>query len=195
MKAYLKPAITALLVTGFGLVNLTISTPARAVTLVGTTAAATGVDGLLVGTTLYDVTFDLGTADALFPSNPPIFNNVTDANSAASALLTTLNALDVTGLTPQENPYEINVPYSTVSGGNYSAVEFSYDVWTPNQWGENSGYQNVSLPGDYDYGHNFIAEFSVTPLPAALPLFAAGLGAMGLFGWRRRRKAASLAAV
>ena len=27
-----------------------------------------------------------------------------------------------------------------------------------------------------------------TPLPAALPLFATGLGAMGLFGWRRKRK-------
>jgi hypothetical protein len=34
-----------------------------------------------------------------------------------------------------------------------------------------------------------------TPLPAALPLFATGLGAMGLFGWRRKRKnAAALAA-
>jgi hypothetical protein len=28
-----------------------------------------------------------------------------------------------------------------------------------------------------------------TPLPAALPLFATGLGALGLLGWRRRRKA------
>jgi len=26
------------------------------------------------------------------------------------------------------------------------------------------------------------------PLPGALPLFAGGLGAMGLLGWRRRRK-------
>ena len=36
-----------------------------------------------------------------------------------------------------------------------------------------------------------------TPLPAALPLFASGLGAMGLLGWRRRRKntAPTLAAV
>jgi hypothetical protein len=33
-----------------------------------------------------------------------------------------------------------------------------------------------------------------TPLPAALPLFATGLGAMGLFGWRRKRKAAAIAA-
>jgi hypothetical protein len=29
---------------------------------------------------------------------------------------------------------------------------------------------------------------TATPLPAALPLFATGLGALGLHGWRRRRK-------
>jgi hypothetical protein len=28
-----------------------------------------------------------------------------------------------------------------------------------------------------------------TPIPAAFPLFATGLGAMGLLGWRRKRKA------
>ncbi|HLH94936.1 MAG TPA: hypothetical protein VKW08_07450 [Xanthobacteraceae bacterium] len=33
------------------------------------------------------------------------------------------------------------------------------------------------------------SPLSATPLPAALPLFASGLGAMGLFGWRRKRKA------
>jgi hypothetical protein len=43
----------------------------------------------------------------------------------------------------------------------------------------------------------FKADFtldSVTPvpLPAALPLFATGLGAMGLLGWRRKRKAATI---
>jgi hypothetical protein len=35
---------------------------------------------------------------------------------------------------------------------------------------------------------------ATTPLPAALPLFASGLGALGLLGWRRKRKAAALAA-
>jgi hypothetical protein len=35
---------------------------------------------------------------------------------------------------------------------------------------------------------------STTPLPAALPLFATGLGALGLLGWRRKRKAAAIAA-
>ena len=29
---------------------------------------------------------------------------------------------------------------------------------------------------------------TTTPLPAALPLFATGLGALGLLGWRRKRK-------
>jgi hypothetical protein len=33
-----------------------------------------------------------------------------------------------------------------------------------------------------------------TPIPAALPLFASGLGAMGLLGWRRKRKGAAIAA-
>lgn len=32
---------------------------------------------------------------------------------------------------------------------------------------------------------------TVVPLPAALPLFAGGLGLMGLFGWRRKRLAAA----
>jgi hypothetical protein len=31
------------------------------------------------------------------------------------------------------------------------------------------------------------------PVPAALPLFATGLGALGLIGWWRRRKAQAAA--
>lgn len=36
-----------------------------------------------------------------------------------------------------------------------------------------------------------MATTSATPLPAALPLFAVGLGSLGLFGWRRKRKNAA----
>jgi hypothetical protein len=49
-----------------------------------------------------------------------------------------------------------------------------------------------------DSGHNYSSAAigaSTTPVPAALPLFASGLGALGLLGWRRKRKnAAALAA-
>jgi len=41
-------------------------------------------------------------------------------------------------------------------------------------------------------GSNFAVV--ATPLPAALPLFATGLAGLGLLGWRRKRKAAALAA-
>jgi hypothetical protein len=42
-----------------------------------------------------------------------------------------------------------------------------------------------------DPGFLFLDDVSVNavvPLPAALPLFATGLGALGLLGWRRKRK-------
>jgi hypothetical protein len=40
---------------------------------------------------------------------------------------------------------------------------------------------------------NFLVDINTaaTQLPAALPLFATGLGALGLLGWRRKRKAAA----
>jgi outer membrane lipase/esterase len=41
---------------------------------------------------------------------------------------------------------------------------------------------------------NYVYSLIVTPLPAALPLFASGLGALALLGWRRRRKNAAVAA-
>ena len=34
-------------------------------------------------------------------------------------------------------------------------------------------------------------DLGQTPLPGALPLFASGLGALGLLGWRRKRKTAA----
>ncbi len=47
-------------------------------------------------------------------------------------------------------------------------------------------------PGGTDFFDTryFTGGYAVaaTPLPAALPLFAGGLGAVGLLGWRRKRK-------
>ena len=49
---------------------------------------------------------------------------------------------------------------------------------------------NNFFPGTWSVS----ADASVVPLPASLPLFATGLGALGLIGWRRKKKAAALAA-
>jgi hypothetical protein len=45
----------------------------------------------------------------------------------------------------------------------------------------------------FDAANWSLTAASETPLPASFPLLATGLGAMGMLGWRRKRKAAALA--
>jgi hypothetical protein len=59
-------------------------------------------------------------------------------------------------------------------------------VLTPDSKGFEAVVTNGT--GDQDGG-----SLSATPLPAAFPLFASGLGALGLLGWRRKRTARSVA--
>ena len=66
----------------------------------------------------------------------------------------------------------------------------------------NATFASLGLtPGTYVWtwgagpDQRFTLEIGPTPLPAALPLFATGLGGLGLLGWRRKRKnTAALAA-
>ncbi len=50
-------------------------------------------------------------------------------------------------------------------------------------------YQDVASNGTTSNTATVRIDVTATPLPAALPMFASGLGAMGLLGWRRKRKA------
>src|SRR5262249_35578728 len=46
---------------------------------------------------------------------------------------------------------------------------------------------------DDSFGVTLGTPVSTTPLPTALPLFATGIGGLGLFGWRRKRQAQAAA--
>jgi hypothetical protein len=65
---------------------------------------------------------------------------------------------------------------AATTGANPStpAAFFAADVLNTNNG--NTGIINFGVPAP-------------VPLPGALPLFATGLGALGLLGWRRKRKA------
>jgi hypothetical protein len=67
--------------------------------------------------------------------------------------------------------------------GGYLGFQSADDVPSSIYWSGERYYVVYGLSSDFQ-----IAEISTTPLPAALPLFASGLGALGLLGWRRRRK-------
>jgi hypothetical protein len=87
----------------------------------------------------------------------------------------------------------IYVPINYTSGGPLAGTA----TWA-NQTLDSLGV----TPGTYVWtwgtgpdADSFTLEIGVasttTPLPAALPLFATGLGVMGLLGWRRKRKGAA----
>jgi len=62
-------------------------------------------------------------------------------------------------------------------------------------WEDTAGYIGRALVQDTDLNSSVVTIDNLVvqtiPIPAALPLFASGLGALGLLGWRRKRKAAA----
>ena len=57
-----------------------------------------------------------------------------------------------------------------------------------------AGYTLYYDNGFQDASGTITSALATTPLPAALPLFAGGLGALGLSGWRRKKKLAEVLA-
>jgi hypothetical protein len=68
--------------------------------------------------------------------------------------------------------------FETPANGDNSLIQFGPDPDNP----------TLTLPRNMDARFSLSGDLIVTPLPAALPLFASGLGVMGLLGWRRKRK-------
>jgi hypothetical protein len=75
----------------------------------------------------------------------------------------------------------------SISGGCYDEIAGSpaCTVFTLSPY----GWFDIDIPSA-NPGDLFLTDAppTPTPLPPALPLFAAGLGALGLLGWRRKRK-------
>jgi len=165
-----------------------VCTPVRAATLVGTTTNALGIDGLsiddmsLKGT--FNVTFVSATAPVFLASSPHFDGNFVGAVIASEFLAKALNDLNVTGLLAAGST-TFEVPYSVVIGFAYFSARDSYNAglgaWTGDGFG---GFPAFTLEPIV-----FAVFETTTPLPAAFPLFAGGLGVIGLLVRRRKQKA------
>lgn len=71
---------------------------------------------------------------------------------------------------------------STACSGSFCPIDFLTN---------NADTIGIDMCVEHNCGSTTFTEISApttTPLPAALPLFATGLSAFGLFGWHRKRK-------
>jgi uncharacterized protein (TIGR03118 family) len=97
-----------------------------------------------------------------------------------------INAFD-----PTTGAFEGSIPIDV--GSNMPGGLWSLDFGTGgNNGNPNTLYFTDGLNGE---SNGLFGAIGVTPIPAALPLFATGLGALGLFGWRRKRNTGAALAV
>ena len=77
-------------------------------------------------------------------------------------------------------------------GGNRSY----FCISTGDACGPTSFVNNIDVIPSDEVGITLVRTSSsaTTPLPATLPLFGSGAGVLGFLGWRRKKKAAALAA-
>jgi hypothetical protein len=94
-----------------------------------------------------------------------------------------------------------STPYVSVSDLDTHGIAFTIAAGTIDVFGFNVPNASPPNPNNNNYGELSPGSFGVgqfavtaTPLPAALPLFAGGLAAIGLLGRRRKRKAQATAA-
>ncbi|MEH6405387.1 MAG: hypothetical protein V7750_18590 [Sneathiella sp.] len=201
----------SLCLTAAAFISLPVTTP-QAATLDVVGGELQGATGVNVGGTLYDVEFLDGTCASVFGGCDSLadfqFNTLAGANAASQALFdqVLLGAFDTDsektrGITNTYvgalvTPYEFFTSFGQIKVNTSRAQNFS-DPNNANDYVLSGGSAIVYLFEDLtDQTAAAWAKWTISgdtlpsavPIPAALPLFGAGIAAMGFFGWRRKRR-------
>jgi hypothetical protein len=149
----------------------------------------------------YDITSISGSIISANPSASSSIQGLVPGNTTPPAYLTSGD-----GQYYYDNIFLPTASYFTTTGGPLftSNAGFEYNFYTgggccgslpgvaylsTNDGGTSFAYY-AGVPGLLTVSQTSLGNLAATatPLPAALPLFATGLGALGLLGWRRKRK-------
>ncbi len=131
----------------------------------------------------------------------PAYINVNDGGTVGNVTATVSIAGGVTRSDPGQAEDHFGNMNTWTSSVEAHTVTFTLTAVNGFTWTDAADVLMATTGYGAAYSHGFEAVTAgqdagyYTPLPAALPLFASGLGAMGLLGWRRKRKnAAAIAA-
>ena len=158
------------------------------------TGEVTSITGLDVGGSFFDVTFfSVGTSyETAYGGADVEYSN---ALAIASAIAQLLNAQatipDIAGTLGNTAQSGFIVPLSVVG----TDLSVYYASRTPPPFPAYNDpptfapiTRTTGINPEFAWTEVSLTAATATPLPAALPLFATGLGAFGLIGWRRKRK-------
>jgi hypothetical protein len=171
--------------------DIQLSTPIAFSTLA--VLSATFVDqagGAEVGSPRFGIYTTGGDYFTVYLGTPPNFSDSDPAAFTAAYSGTNLNNGTTNSTFQLENTLQTLAALQATYG---SDLVNEVALFVDGGYGAN-GPQSLTVSGitinNTTYSSS-LAAAAETPLPAALPLFASGLGALGFVGWRKRRKRAA----
>ena len=184
--------------------KLMLAATLLAIAATGSTAQLAHASTVTYGLTLTDTantTYSgIGT---LIISGPPAISG-TDQFCGSNAC----GGGSVVSLTFTVDGFNFSSADSGASSGGSLQADFTNGILTALAFGETVGgndrlqipfsggltyaFQSFSNPSVFTTGTITDSLVAATPLPATLPLFASSLGALGFFGWRKKRKAQAI---
>jgi len=151
--------------------------------------------------TLFDFSFyDTGTGGSIISASGVLTTSPLGSNFLITDITGMFNGNPISSLVPPGGyASNNNVLYSGIPSLDFSGVSFVVPALAPlenvNVYFDGPGLFVCAgcyavFNGDFDLAINFSVD-AATPLPAALPLFATGLGVLGALSWRRKRRFAA----